>query len=110
LDPPKWHLEYPYKCLGLSKRLAEKLTVSNRGSQRDVVYLGLPIAPSYMSLNAGDGVGWVCANGAQICKLWRSNSIFNTWIQTTNSKLVGFTKKISPKDVVFKKIVPIFYL
>jgi hypothetical protein len=41
---------YPYKCLGLSKSLRQKLTVSNRGSQRDVVYLGLPIAPSYMSL------------------------------------------------------------
>jgi hypothetical protein len=46
-----------------------------RGSQRDVVYLGLPIAPSYMSPNAGGwggggcGVsanGYNCAHGAQI--------------------------------------------
>jgi hypothetical protein len=28
---------------------------SNRGSQRDVTYLGWPIAPSYMSPNAGKG-------------------------------------------------------
>jgi hypothetical protein len=46
-----------------------------RGSQRDVVYLGLPIAPSYMSPNAGGGVvvgcgvsanEYSCAYGFQI--------------------------------------------
>ncbi len=31
-------------------------TVLTRGSQRDVVYLGWPIAPSYMSPNVGGGV------------------------------------------------------
>ncbi len=29
----------------------------NRGSQKDVVYFGWPIAPSYMSQNAGGGGG-----------------------------------------------------
>ncbi len=54
-----------------------------RGLQRDVVYLGWPIAPSYVSPNAGGGrelrrlSQWV-----QLCtwspnKRWRSNSIFN---------------------------------
>jgi hypothetical protein len=45
--------------------------VLTRGSQRDVVYLGLPIAQSYISPNAGDGGGvsadeYSCAHGAQI--------------------------------------------
>jgi hypothetical protein len=31
-------------------------TLATRGSQRDVVYFGRPIAPSYMSPNAGWGV------------------------------------------------------
>ncbi len=45
---------------------------SIRGSQRDVVYLCWPIAPSYMSPNAGGGGCGVsaneysCAHGAQI--------------------------------------------
>ncbi len=46
---------------------------TGRGSQRDVVYLGWPMAPSYTSPNAGNG-GWggavsaneySCAHGAQ---------------------------------------------
>ncbi len=46
-----------------------------RGSQRDVVYLGWPIVPSYVSPNAGVGGGggcrvsaneYSCAHGAQI--------------------------------------------
>jgi hypothetical protein len=44
-----------------------------RGSQRDVVLLGWPIAPSYMEPKCGGGEGWVvssneysCAHGAQI--------------------------------------------
>ncbi len=42
-----------------------------RGSQRDVVYVGWPIAPSYMSPNAGEGGcgassnEYSCAHGAQ---------------------------------------------
>ncbi len=52
-------------------------------SQRDVAYLGWPIAPSYMSPNAGgDGTG--LSRWLQLCtrspnKLCRSNSIFNLW-------------------------------
>jgi hypothetical protein len=38
-------------------------SVSIRGSQRDVVYLGWPIAPSYISPTAGGGRGGVSANG-----------------------------------------------
>ncbi len=49
------------------------------GLQRDVVYLGWPIAPSYMSPNAG--VGGSCGVSANeyssTNKLWRS--IFNLW-------------------------------
>jgi hypothetical protein len=37
-----------------SEDLAET-TVTTRGLQREVVYLGKPIAPSYMSANAGEG-------------------------------------------------------
>ncbi len=55
-----------------------------RESQRDVVYLGWPIAPSYMSPNAGGGGGelrglsqWVQPGTWSPNKLWRSNSIFD---------------------------------
>jgi hypothetical protein len=55
-----------------------------KGIRRDVVYLGLPIATSYMSLNGGGGGGdcgvsaneYSCAHGAQIT-LEIYNSIFN---------------------------------
>ncbi len=46
---------------------SESPTPASRGSQRDVVYLGISIAPSYMSPN----------------NLWRSNSIFNWCLQGT---------------------------
>jgi hypothetical protein len=47
---------------------------STRGSQRDVVYLGWPIASSYMSPNGGEGGRlrglsaneYSCAHGAQV--------------------------------------------
>ncbi len=53
------------------------IKVTDRGSQRDVVHLGWPIAPSYMSPNAGDG-GRLrgLSQRVQLCtlspnKLWR---------------------------------------
>ncbi len=60
-----WHFSDPVTaCL---------LNVPVRGAQRDVVYLGWPIAPSYMSSNAGGGMRglsqWLqlcTAHGAQI--------------------------------------------
>ncbi len=57
-----------------------------RGLQRDVVYLGWPIAPSYMSPNAGGGKEWPgFSQRVQLYtwspnKLWRSNSIFNLYM------------------------------
>ncbi len=54
-----------------------------RGSQRDVVYPGWPIASSYMSPNAGGGVAESQQMSTAVhCtwspnKLWRSNSVFN---------------------------------
>ncbi len=65
----------------MRKMGADVLSTAGRGLQRDVVYLGWPMAPSYMSPNAGRG-NW----GSQPMntavhrspnKLWRSNSIFN---------------------------------
>ncbi len=61
----------------------------SRGSQRDVVYLGRPmaIAPSFKSPNAGEGGCRVSANEySQLCawspnKPWRFNSIFILWWQ-----------------------------
>jgi hypothetical protein len=55
-----------------------------RRLQGDVVYLGWPTAPSYMSPNAGKGgsCGVSSANEnsfTQEPKVWRSNSIFNLW-------------------------------
>jgi hypothetical protein len=51
---------------------------------RDIVYLGWPIAPLYMSPNAGmRGVSqWVKLCTWSPNKLWRSNSIFNLWFLT----------------------------
>ncbi len=59
----------------------------SRGSQRDVIYLGWPIEPSYMNPNAGEGGGgrlqglsqWVQLYTWSPNKLWRSNSIFISW-------------------------------
>jgi hypothetical protein len=59
-----------------------RVTVRIRGLQRDVVYLGWPIAPSQMSPNAGGVRGlsqWVQVGTWSPNKLWRSNSIFNLW-------------------------------
>jgi hypothetical protein len=52
---------------------------TTRRSQRDVVYSGCPIAPSYVSPNGGGGEGGL-SQWVQLCiwspnKLWRSNSI-----------------------------------
>ncbi len=58
-------------------RSDEDFDIRGRGSKRDVVYLGWPIAPSYMSQNAGGGGRgllrcgvsaneYSCAHGAQI--------------------------------------------
>ncbi len=61
-------------------------SVGRRGLQGDVIYLGWPIASSYMSPNPGGG-WWV--SGAQPMstavyrspnKLWRSFSRFNLWL------------------------------
>ncbi len=66
-------------------------SVGDRGSQRDVVYLGWPIASSLMSPNAGGWGGFGGVGGhsqwVQLCtrspnKLWRSNSIINLWSAT----------------------------
>jgi hypothetical protein len=52
------------------------------GLQRNVVYLGLPIAPSSMSPNAGGGGSCgvspmsTAVHKIKPNKLWRSNSIF----------------------------------
>ncbi len=57
-----------------------------RGLQIDVVYLVWPIAPSYMSPNAGVGGDaesqpWVqLYTGLSPNKLWKSNSILILWI------------------------------
>ncbi len=55
------------------------------GLQREVVYLGWPIAPSYMSPIAGERGGvagsqpkWTAVHRSPN-KLWRSNFIFNEW-------------------------------
>ncbi len=65
--------------------------ILSQRSQRDVDYLGWPIAPSYMSPNAGRGGGGLRGlSWVQLCtrspnKLWRSNSIFNLWNKDTGS-------------------------
>ncbi len=64
-------------------------TVQSWASPRDVVYLGWPIAPSYMSPNAGGGGSLRgLSQLVQLCTLslyilWRSNSRFNLCSETT---------------------------
>jgi hypothetical protein len=62
--------------------------MSQRGGLQKDVYLGWPIAPSYMSPNAGEGgaedAGYQSMSTAvqrSPNKLWRSNSIFNLWLR-----------------------------
>jgi hypothetical protein len=68
--------------------------IASRGSQRDVVYLGWPIAPSYMSPNAGRGrVAGFQPMSIQLCtwspnKLRRSNSIFNLRLPVFSNNLI----------------------
>ena len=62
--------------------------ISIRGSQRDVVYLGWPIAPSYMSPNWGGGGVTGSQQWVHLCtwrqnKLWRSYLLFNLWSPQT---------------------------
>jgi hypothetical protein len=76
----------------VSMRMAARLilfckwTTLSRGLERDVVYLGWPIASSYMSPHAGGrrelrGLNqWVQLYTWSQNKLWRSNSIFNLWL------------------------------
>jgi hypothetical protein len=57
-----------------------------QGLQREVVFLGWPIAPSYMSPKAGGGgelrgcQPMSTAVHRSLNKLWRSNCIFNLWV------------------------------
>ncbi len=44
----------------------------SRGSQRDVIYLGWPIAPSYMRRNGGEGVLLGLSQWVQLCT-WSPN-------------------------------------
>jgi hypothetical protein len=62
------------------------------GLQRDVVYLGWPIAPSYMSPNAGGGElqglsQWEQLYTGALINFWRSNSIFHLWMYRSASLL-----------------------
>ncbi len=74
------------------RKISDSVIPGARGSQRNVVCLGWPIAPSYMSPNAGRGVAGVAAK-VQLCKwsltkLWRFNSILNLWV-VQNSPLMS---------------------
>jgi hypothetical protein len=69
--------------------------VKCRGSQSDVVYIGCPIAPSYMSPDAeGGGSCGVSANEYCPNKLWRSNSIFNLWFYVFTVQCFGFKRHL----------------
>ncbi len=95
LFPAKW-TKNRTKDLALYRTFYDIWSLAFRGSQRDVVYYGWPIAPSYMSSNAG-GRGWGGLRGHSQSiqlwhnahctwspnKLWRSNSIFNLCWQST---------------------------
>ncbi len=70
----------------------------SRGSQKDVVYLGWPIAPSYMSPKCWRGGLWGLSQWVQLCtwKVWRSKSIFNLWIEVTKKIILKYQNNSSP--------------
>jgi hypothetical protein len=79
-----------------------------RGSQRDVVYLGWSIGPSYIIPNAS-GRGEVAGSQPMSTadtgtwsqnKLWRSNSIFNLWLYVINKKRL--TELCAPLAICFQ--------
>ncbi len=65
-DPWSWWSEFSCPpeigtgVLYFQLKVIYRNTLKNQGSQRDVVYLGWPIAPSHMSPDAGVGVGVGC--------------------------------------------------
>ncbi len=77
LSPRKSPQPGPSSCRQLTNTCLESIMPS-RGSQRDVVYLGWPIAPSYNVPKCGGGGG--LSHWVQLCtwspnKLWGSYSI-----------------------------------
>jgi hypothetical protein len=66
-DIPGLHLHRPLLLARQSSPLLFCRQVSKRGGlQRDVVYIGWPIAPSYMSPTAGEGEGRSCVVSANV--------------------------------------------
>ncbi len=82
-SPPSLACKTTDRALTFAIRSAGHMEGPGRGLQRDVVYLGWPIASSYMSPNWGEGGGRVQGLSQWVPlspnKLWRSNSIFNLW-------------------------------
>jgi len=105
---PSIHLNIrlTYFCFFMSFRALKHF----EEKQRDVVYLGWPIASSYISLNAGGGglrglCQWVQLNTWSPNKIWRSVSIFNLClahciILTTSGKWGANRKKRSSASTV----------
>ncbi len=75
--------------------------VSTSGLQGDVVYLGWPIAPSYIESKCGGRGGlrglsvWVQLCTWSLNKLKRSNSIFNLWCQPSSIRGTSVTAETS---------------
>ncbi len=90
--------------MGARYRLGIRLSYGparlHRGLQRDVVFFAWPIAPSYMSPNAG-GRGGVARSQPMSTavhrspnKLWRSNSIFYLWGMDSLESIHGLLKSL----------------
>ncbi len=92
-----------FSCMGLH------FCTVDPGVYKDVVYLGWPIAPSYTSPNAdGGGSCGVSANEYSCVhhvtwspnKLWRSNSIFNLWVDLSPFTLTAIAQRIKSSPLV----------
>ncbi len=79
--------------------------VSGDYKETSVVYLGWPIVPSYISLNAGEGGGvaglsqWTQLYSVHQSpnKLWRSNTILNLrWVSSKYSRRESTGRFVSP--------------
>ncbi len=97
-----WNVSYSQSTVFLLRcfRLTDWFDVI-RVSQKDVVYLGWPIAPSYMGQNATNEYSCMCTWSPN--KLWRSNSIsdvmiWNRFLGSLN--VFQFRLRVSNSDIM----------
>ncbi len=97
-------------CLYLAADHMHICIAGIRGLQRNVVYLGWPIAPSYMSPNAGEWRGGCGVSALSTAvpvhrspnKLGRSNYIYNLWQASSLHQETVTLLPLEAKRIVYR--------